>query len=152
MNFWDTSAIVAMLAGEGLAPVARRVHEGDERMAVWWGTVVECAAAVARRERENALRPDQATDLLGRVDSLAAYWHEVQPDRRIRALARRLLRVHPLKAADGLQLAAALAFAEDDPSGVGFVSFDTRLNDAAAREGFVLPTGDATCTELPPQP
>ena len=144
MNFWDTSAIMAMLAGEDLAPAAHRVYEGDERMAVWWGTVVECAAAVARRERENALRPEQATDLLGRVDSLAAYWHEVQPDRRIRALARRLLRVHPLKAADGLQLAAALAVAEDNPASIGFVSFDTRLNDAAAREGFVLPAADAT--------
>lgn len=144
MNFWDTSAIMAMLAGEDLAPAAHHVYEGDERMAVWWGTVVECAAAVARRERENALRPEQATGLLGRVDSLAAYWHEVQPDRRIRALARRLLRVHPLKAADGLQLAAALAFAEDNPANVGFVSFDTRLNDAAAREGFVLPAADAT--------
>ena len=148
MNFWDTSAIMAMLAGEGLSPAARRVHEGDERMAVWWGTVVECAAAVARREREHALRPDQATDLLARVDGLAAYWHEVQPDRRIRALARRLLRVHPLKAADGLQLAAALAFAEDNPASVGFVSFDARLNDAAAREGFVLPAADATHGQL----
>ena len=44
----------------------------------------------------------------------------------------------PLKAADALQLAAALTVAEDDPASIGFVCFDTRLNRAAAREGFPI--------------
>ena len=48
------------------------------------------------------------------------------------------VRVHPLRAADSLQLAAALASAEEDPSGVGFVCFDIRLNEAASREGFTV--------------
>ena len=53
-------------------------------------------------------------------------------------MAQRLLRAHPPGAADSLQLAAALAVAEDDPSGVGFVCFDARLNQAASREGFAV--------------
>ncbi len=150
MNFWDTSAVVAMLAGENAAPIARRIHDADDRMVVWWGTSVECAAAVASRERAKSLRPHRATEILERADQLAEFWHEVEPDQRIRAHARRLLRVHPLRAADALQLAAAVVFAEDNQAGVGFVSFDARLNDAAAREGFPILTEAATGREAPP--
>ena len=46
--------------------------------------------------------------------------------------------MHPLKTADALQLAAAVAVAEDEPGLLGFVSFDARLNEAAGREGFAL--------------
>ena len=47
---------------------------------------------------------------------------------------------HPLRAADSLQLAAAIAAADGDPAGVGFVCFDTRLAGAASREGFAILT------------
>lgn len=143
MNFWDTSAIIAMLAGESAAPIAERIVEGDAGMVVWWGTIVECTSAVARRERGGSLRSNQVSDVLGRVDQLAALWHEVEPERRIREVARRLLRVHPLRAADAFQLAAAISFADGNPARIGFVSFDERLNDAAAREGFAVLAADA---------
>lgn len=138
MNFWDSSAIVALIADELLAPVARRVLEADERMAAWWGTSVECVAAVARQERDAGIGVDRAAELLRRLDALAAQWYEVSPGRRVKLIARRLLRVHPLKAADALQLAAAVAVAEDEPGLLGFVSFDAKLNEAAGREGFNL--------------
>ena len=79
--------------------------------------------------------PIDAENLL-RLHELSQVWYEVQPGRRIKVLAQRLLRVHPLRAADSLQLAAALASAEEDPSSIGFVCFDARLNQAASREGF----------------
>ena len=82
---------------------------------------------------------DDAAERTRRLDALEAQWHEVHPDRRIRALARRLVRVHPLRAADGLQLAAAITLAEDEPARIGFLSFDAKLNRAASREGFTLP-------------
>ena len=149
MNFWDTSAIIALVTDEALAPVAGDVLEADRQVAVWWGTSVECAAALARKEREGAIVVDPATDppdameWARRLDVLALQWYEVQPDRRIQALARRLVRVHPLRAADGLQLAAAVALAEDEPTGIGFLSFDAQLNRAASREGFTLPATGA---------
>lgn len=139
MNFWDSSAIVALIADEPLAPVARGVLEADERMSAWWGTSVECVAAVARQERDAGIDVDRAAELLRRLDALAAQWYEVSPGRRVKVIARRLLRVHPLKAADALQLAAAVAVAEDEPGLIGFVSFDAKLNAAASREGFSLP-------------
>jgi hypothetical protein len=48
----------------------------------------------------------------------------------------RLLRVHDLRAADALQLGAALTFAEGQPDALGFVTLDGRLAKAAVREGF----------------
>ena len=107
-------------------------------MAVWWGAPLEYVAALSRRERDGSLTTAEVSEHLVRLHGLSQVWYEVQPGRRVRALAQRLLRVHPLRAADSLQLAAALAVAEEDPSSVGFVCFDARLNQAASREGFAL--------------
>ena len=138
MNFWDTSALVALGVDEPHRQTALRIVEADDRMAVWWGATVEYVAALSRRERDGSLTTDEVSGHLVRLHALSHVWYEVQPSRRVGMLAQRLLRVHPLRAADSLQLAAALAVAEDDPSGVGFVCFDARLNQAASREGFPI--------------
>ena len=58
----------------------------------------------------------------------------------VKARAKRLLGVHTLRAADALQLGAALTAASDDPLGWDLVCLDERLAEAARREGFaVLP-------------
>lgn len=101
-------------------------------MAVWWGSPIEYVSALSRRERDGSLTADEVDQHLAYLGALSRGWYEVQPGQRIRDLAQRLLRVHPLRAADSLQLAVA----ESDPSEVGFVCFDTRLNHAASREGF----------------
>jgi predicted nucleic acid-binding protein len=44
--------------------------------------------------------------------------------------------VHPLKAADALQLAAAYRWAAERPDGHEFVSLDGALSRAAEAEGF----------------
>jgi hypothetical protein len=49
-----------------------------------------------------------------------------------------MLRSHPLRAADSLQLAAALIWANAHRPGAEFVSLDTGLCTAAAREGLVV--------------
>ncbi len=107
-------------------------------MAVWWGATVEYAEALARREREGSLTLTEVSSILERLRALPQTWYEVQPDQRIKGVATRLLRVHTRHAADTLQLAAALAAADDDPASIGFISFDTRLNEAASREGFAI--------------
>ena len=140
MNFWDTSALVALGVDEPHRQLALRILESDDRMAVWWGASIEYVAALSRRERDGSLTTEEVSEHLVRLHALSQVWYEVQPAHRIRSLAQRLLRVHPLRAADSLQLAAALAVAEEDPASVGFVCFDERLNRAASREGFVLPT------------
>ena len=136
MKFWDASAVVPLLVSESPSDRLLDVLERDRAMLVWWGTAVECTSAIARREREAALTVTDATTALERLRSLAAEWHEVQPVNTVRGTAQRLLRVHPLRSADSLQLAAAIVAAERDPSTLEFVSLDERLNDAASREGF----------------
>jgi len=107
-------------------------------MAVWWGAEVEYVAAISRREREGSLSTEEVSEHLLRLHALSQVWYEVQPGRRIKTLAQRLLRVHPLRAADALQLAAALVAADEDPRGLDLVSSDARLSEAAAREGFTV--------------
>jgi hypothetical protein len=58
----------------------------------------------------------------------------------VAARAKRLLAVHPLRATDALQLAAALVAADEQPATRPFVTLDHALVEIARREGFeVLP-------------
>jgi len=114
--------------------------EHDPSMLVWWGSVVECASAISRRQRDGSLQIDDAGVALARLRALAGAWLEVVPSNAVREHAQRALRLHPLRTADSLQLAAALVAAEHQPATLGFVCLDERLNEAAVREGFdVLP-------------
>lgn len=105
-------------------------------MIVWWATEVECVSAIARLEREGRLTSESTRAALERMDALATGWHEVQPVASVRRTARRLLRVHALRAADSLQLAAAMIASEAHPESLEIVSLDDRLIDAACREAF----------------
>jgi hypothetical protein len=57
----------------------------------------------------------------------------------VKGLARRLLRVHALRAADALQLGAALVWAGGRPQGKVLLTLDERLALIAKREGFEVP-------------
>jgi len=138
MRFWDTSALVPLLLDEAASADVRAALRADPDIAAWWGTEVECVSALARLEREGLLTGDQLTAAMERLDALAAAWQEVQPATAVRRLAIRALRLHPLRAADAFQLAAALAAAEDHPETLPFVTFDDRLGHAATREGFAV--------------
>jgi predicted nucleic acid-binding protein len=99
---------------------------------------VECASAIARLEREGALGPPAVIEAFDRLRRLADGWHEVDASDSIREAAVRFLRVHPLRAADALQLAAAFVAAERRPSSLGLVTLDDRLAGAARKEGFAV--------------
>jgi predicted nucleic acid-binding protein len=78
--------------------------------------------------------------LLATLELLAGDWSEVPPSDRVRDDARRLVRVHDLRAADAFQLAAARVASDEQPETLPFVTLDERLALAARREGFsVLP-------------
>lgn len=140
MRFWDSSAVVPLLLDEPGAPDLGPSVEADPGVVIWWATPVECASAIARREREGSLDMDGANLALARLRTFAAASSEVAPTEAVRLSAHRLLRVHSLRAADALQLAAALAAVEQDAAGAGFVCLDERLRVAASREEFdVLP-------------
>ncbi len=106
-------------------------------MAVWWSTPVECASAFTRLRREGLLDTAQEATAREILTMLQQAWYEVQPGENVRRQALRLLRLHPLRAADSFQLAAGLEWAGTPPNGE-FVAFDERLKTAANLEGFVV--------------
>ena len=142
MRYWDSSAIVPLLMAEAATDKVRAHFETDPGIVTWWATDVECVSAIARRERDGSLDAPAVAMALHRLSEAKAAWSEIQPQPTLRPSAIRLLRVHPLRAGDALQLAAAIAAADGQPSTLGFVTLDDRLADAAEREGFpvVLPT------------
>ena len=136
MRFWDASAVVPLLVSEQTTAALMALLESDPVMLVWWGTPVECTSALARREREGMASGADVARAHGRLRLVTTSWQEVLPADAVRATAQRLLRVHPLRAADSLQLAAAIVASEHEPASLEFVSLDDRLNEAAGREGF----------------
>jgi predicted nucleic acid-binding protein len=138
MKFWDASAIVPLLVTEETTKAVQSLAEKDSTMIVWWATEVECASALTRLDREASLDDTAVTAAFHRLRQLAQTWHEVDPSDPVREAAVRFLRVHPLRAADALQLAAAFIAAERRPSSLEIVTLDDRLAAAARKEGFVL--------------
>lgn len=140
VTFWDTSAIIPLTLVEPATDDVRPVLELDPSMAVWWATRIECVSAMNRRLRDEPDAKASVRDALQLVAALAKEWTEVAPTEALRKRAERLLAVHAIRAADALQLAAAMVWARDDPADRGFVCLDERLRNAAGREGFrVLP-------------
>jgi len=142
VRFWDTSALVPLLLQQAATSGVEALLTEDAEMVAWWGTPVECASTAARLRREERLTVRDEQRVLAAVSALRAAWVEVLPSDEVQERAMRLLRVHPLKAADALQLAAALVWA-GSPAGAELVTFDERLALAARLEGFrVLPEAD----------
>jgi predicted nucleic acid-binding protein len=140
VSFWDTSAVIPLAVAEPATARLQPLLDVDPGMVVWWGTRVEFVSAVARRLREDATARATVRDARRVLAALAKEWTEVAPTEALRKRAERLLTVHAIRAADALQLAAALVWARDDPAGHAFVCLDDRLGEAASREGFqVLP-------------
>jgi uncharacterized protein len=136
MKFWDTSAIIPLLADEPTREGLLAILEDDPQIVAWWGTPVEIASALARRERENLITAAEIEAALAATRQLAEGWHEILPSEAVRRTAERLLRAYPLRAADSLQLAAAVIAADHDATTLDLVCLDTRLTIAARREGF----------------
>ena len=138
MKFWDSSAIIPLCVEEGPSAHMKRVAEEDSALVVWWGTPIECYSALARRRREEMITTTDEDNAQQALAMLYEAWTEIEPSREVREAAMRILRRHPLRAADALQLAAALLWANWRPTGHEFVCLDQRLRDAAYSEGFTL--------------
>src|SRR5262249_55168596 len=124
VKFWDASAIVPLLMAEPATRTLQALAADDPAMLVWWASEVECASAVARLEREGGLDQRAVNGAIDRLRRLAGGWHEVDPSDGVREAAVRFLRVHPLRVADALQLAAAFVAAERRPSTLEVVTLD----------------------------
>jgi uncharacterized protein len=141
LRLWDSWALVPLILEEtSSAPVSRLLSEDDE-VVVWWGTWVECAVAISRPSREGRLDEEAEEEARTVLNGLTDNWTKIRPTDELRILAALVSEGYSLKAADALQLAAALRWCEGDTRGRGFVCLDDSLRRAVSDEGFrVLPS------------
>ncbi|MBI1737314.1 MAG: type II toxin-antitoxin system VapC family toxin [Candidatus Rokubacteria bacterium] len=139
MKFWDSSAVVPLLVEQASSPRASTWFAGDDGVVLWTLTPVEVVSAVRRLVREGTVDEGVAAAAETRMAELFAACHVIVDVEAVTPLAARLLRVHPLRAFDALQLAAAFHWVDGHPRGEGFHTLDRRLALAAQREGFAVP-------------
>ena len=138
MRFWDASALFVLLTAQKGSPGAEALFRSDPDVAMWWATPVELTSAAARMRRMGEVDDAGCTRILSRIGPLVHGSEEVQPTEEVRQTALRLIRVYDLRAADSLQLAAALVWARHVPAGLDFVCMDAKLCEAAEKEGFTV--------------
>ena len=135
--FWDASALVPICMQQ-TASAQARANLRKYTPIVWWGTAVEIHSAISRAHRHGALNDAAKQGALTRLNLLAQGWKEITPSDALRSLAEDLLDQHSLRAADSLQLAAALRWCHQRPARKTFLCGDKKLNDAAALVGFTV--------------
>src|SRR6516225_10146056 len=113
--FWDSSALVPLCVHES---ATRQAHSQLRKFlpVVWWGSLVEVHSAIARLHRRGKLSASEKQNGLSQLDLLNRSWREVLPGDHVRDLATRLLDIYDLRAADSLQLAAALTWCQQRPA------------------------------------
>ncbi len=138
MRFWDSSAVVPLVCREPASAACRRWLRADPVMIVWSLAATEVISALARKRRDAGLDPRLFSTAKRRLAKLERAWSEVAAFDAVRSRARRLLEVHPLRAADALHLAALLVVVEERTESLEIVTFDAGLAEAASREGFAV--------------
>lgn len=139
MRFWDTSAVVPLVVRQSASVRTDRWFAEDPDVVIWTLTTIEITSALWRLRREEALEEAEARAAELRTEELASGSFIVADVDSVKRLAVRLLRVHALRAANALQLGAALVWAGGHPHGKTLHTLDERLALAARREGFSVP-------------
>jgi predicted nucleic acid-binding protein len=134
VTYWDASALVPLVLKEQTTAVYLRLA-AEVGVVTWWGSYVECVAAITRHAREG-ISLAQIAGSFRMLDQLAEEWVEIAANEQLRRAAVRAVRNHQLRSGDALQLAAAMIASRFEPHAARFVSRDLRLKRAAEREGF----------------
>src|SRR5580658_8949256 len=119
--FWDTSALVPLCLLEPKTKTAYSLLR-RHRIVVWWSTPLEMTSAFMRTMRSGEISGAVYAKAQREAEGHANIWDVVQPSVQLAAEARSMLEKHPLRAADALQLAAALAWCEWRPRGNSFLT------------------------------
>lgn len=136
MKFWDSSALVPLIIEERHSKACRQLLRADPTQIVFCFTRTEILSALCRRHREGLLDAADLRTAEARLEKLADRWTEVDAVIPVRDAAEQLLRVHPLRAADSLQLGACIAVFGKQRRDREFVVLDDLLAEAARQESF----------------
>lgn len=135
MQYFDASALAKRYVREQDSARVRSLLASDVP-ATSRVTAVEIVSALMRRSREGTLSQRNRDRALAVLDGDLAAMLVVELTPEIVTRAQALLRRHPLRAGDAIQLASCLELQEalaDET--VVFVAFDVRLVAAARAEG-----------------
>lgn len=138
MRFWDTSAFLQLIIKQSGSILLTRLLQADREIAIWWGTRLEALSGLMRGLREGVLSQRQFDTARENLSRLSSECFIVEPTTAVLERAERLLMIHNLRAADALQLGAALVLFREKPASNYFISTDSRLIEAAKKEGFLL--------------
>jgi predicted nucleic acid-binding protein len=133
--FWDSSSLVPLCILQLSTQLAEALSQQYE-VVVWWAAPVEIRSAFARLLRMGQLTSIDINQAHVALNNLCINWREISPSEQIRDEAERLVDSFPLKAADALQLAAAMTWCLGRSKGRSFISGDRQLLDAAKQLGF----------------
>ncbi len=133
--FWDASALIPLCVRQGITTNAIALYKTHD-VVVWWTTPVEIASALARLVRMRQITSSECAKARKLATVLADSWSVIQPSGALRTKAVQLVDRYDLRAADSLQLAAALEWCEDFPHGRVFLTADEKLREAATLAGF----------------
>lgn len=136
MNFWDTSALLPLVIHESTSELVLEIFGRSQPLCIWTLTVVEATAAICRLHRAGSLTAEKRDAAIAHLEKIIKSCVTVKNLELVKARAKRLLKIHPLKSADALQLAAALVSCQDQPQSHHFITFDKRLKESAGLEGF----------------
>ncbi len=106
--FWDSSAIIPLCCHQPQSTAARQSARIYNTQIVWWRTSIEAFSAIYRLTREAGLTAKESQTAIKALELLRFKWSEILPSDKVRQTAERVLRTHPPRAADALQLASAL--------------------------------------------
>lgn len=136
-RYFDASALVKRYVREvGSTMVRRLLASGipaSSRL-----SEVEVASGIIRRAREGAFTTHHRDRILAALQRDVPALAIVEMIPEITADARALLRRHPLRAGDAIQLASCLYLQRQLGEPVPFVAFDRRLLEAAQAEGLTV--------------
>jgi uncharacterized protein len=135
LAFWDASALVSLCVRDQSSPRAKKLWR-DADAVVWWATGVEGRGALVRLQRQGMLSDSAFRVSCECFSTLLFSAKEILPSANVREIAFQQLERFPLRAADTLQLAAALVWCGERPRGRWFVCADRRLSAAAGAAGF----------------
>lgn len=134
MLFLDASALVKRYIEEEGSEVVAEATAGQP-VAISRLSATEVASAICRRCREGDMGVEQREAALLTLDAERSSFHVVEFTEEITTRAAALLRRHPLRASDSVQLASCLLLADELGTPARLVAFDDRLADAAQAEG-----------------
>jgi predicted nucleic acid-binding protein len=134
-SYLDASALLKLLISErGTEAVTSLWARREDSYASLLG-YTELRAAMAAAVRAGRIHPISGADARGEVESVWRSLIAVEIDEGLVRAAGDLAERHCLRAADAIHLASAIVIREPDTV---FVTFDARLREAAAAEGFPL--------------